>query len=152
MPGQILVIDPVAANRIVLRSRVAVSCHSVVQADSPDEAFDRVAEIRPDLVLLGPGLTGGMACDMVRRLAGSPAGRGLPVLILTASSDPGAVHADLGPRTRRGLCGGGGRVPRRRLGCGRARGRAQGAPRRVLNRGAADLIRRLCLGGPAAAT
>ncbi|WP_172331517.1 diguanylate cyclase [Mangrovicoccus sp. HB161399] len=95
MPGQILVIDPVAANRIVLRSRVTVSCHSVVQAGSPDEAFDRVSENRPDLILLGPGLTGPMACDMVRRLAGFPAGRGVPVLILTGSFDPEAVRAAL---------------------------------------------------------
>ncbi|WP_138468917.1 diguanylate cyclase [Poseidonocella sp. HB161398] len=92
MPGQILVIDPVAANRIVLRSRVTASCHSAVQADGPGEALARAAENRPDLILLGPGLAGEDACDMARRLAAAPASRGIPVLILTRSFSPDTVR------------------------------------------------------------
>ncbi|MBE3637935.1 diguanylate cyclase [Mangrovicoccus algicola] len=95
MPGQILVIDPVAVNRIVLRSRVTVSCYRVVQAGGPEEAFDRVAETRPDLILLGPGLEAGAACRLARDLAGAPASRGIPLLILTGAFDPAMLRAAL---------------------------------------------------------
>ena len=95
MSGQILIIDPIAINRIVLRSRVAVSCHSVVQAAAPGEALAAMRRHRPDLVLLGPGMGEDRACDTARDLLTSPDLTGVPVLILTRDFSPAILRAAL---------------------------------------------------------
>lgn len=88
MSGRILIVDPIAINRIVLRSRVAVSCHNVCQASSAEDTLPQIQATRPDLVLLGPGLGDLTACALTAQLRQDPAARNTPVIILTSKDDP----------------------------------------------------------------
>lgn len=83
MPGNILVVDPVATNRIVLRSRVATSLHYVAQAKGTAELQALLPKSNADLILLGPGVDHGSACALVRWIRTETVQRSIPVLRLT---------------------------------------------------------------------
>lgn len=95
MSGQILVVDPIAINRIVLRSRVAVSCHRVFQACGPKDTFEQIVSQKPDLILLGPGLDGDAACELTADLRGGTISKGIPVIVLTSLRDPALMRRAL---------------------------------------------------------
>lgn len=88
MVGLILVIDPVAINRVVLRSRIAQSCRGVIQAPDVAAGIEAAAGSLPELVLVGPGLSGEAACEAVEMLAQDIRFRGVPVLVLADRTDP----------------------------------------------------------------
>lgn len=88
MPGRILVVDDVATNRVVLRSKLTAAYYDVREAGSGEEALLMAALEEPDLVLLDvmmPGLDGFEVC---RRLKSDPATMHVPVIIVTALADP----------------------------------------------------------------
>lgn len=88
MAGQILIVDPIAINRIVLRSRVAVSCHNVIQACDAPDTFKHLGAQCPDLILFGPGLGASVACELTRSLRKNKRTKGIPVIVLTSDHDP----------------------------------------------------------------
>jgi class 3 adenylate cyclase len=85
---RILVVDDTPQNVKLLGDLLCVKGYDVVTAASGAEALERVAQDRPDLVLLDvvmPGMTG---YDVCRRIRDDPATAMLPVVMVTAL-DPG---------------------------------------------------------------
>src|SRR5918996_146319 len=84
MAQKILVVDDVQRNVKLLADILAVKGYEVIVAASGAEALERVRSDRPDLVLLDvmmPGMDGYEVCAAIRS---EPAGRMLPVVLVTA--------------------------------------------------------------------
>jgi len=85
MTGRLLIVDDVATNRIVLRSRLAESLHETLLAADGLSALHSIRDHRPDLVLLDLDLPDIPGTEVLARLRADPATRDLPVIIVTAS-------------------------------------------------------------------
>lgn len=90
MVGRILIVDGVAANRIVLKSRLMAACYT------PELAADglsclRAALRRPDVILLDLALPDLPGDEVLRRLRAHPVTQDIPVLVLTGP-DPGRAR------------------------------------------------------------
>jgi putative two-component system response regulator len=86
---RVLVVDDVPANRELLIAHLEALKYDVREARDGYEALDAVAAEEPDLILLDvdmPRLDGIAVCQ---RLKAHPTRRLIPIVILTASHDPG---------------------------------------------------------------
>lgn len=86
MTGRLLIVDDVATNRIVLRSRLAESMHETIMAADGLTALQAVRDDRPDLVLLDLDLPDLPGMEVLARLRADPATCDLPVIIVTANT------------------------------------------------------------------
>ena len=92
-PPKILVVDDTPQNVKILDAVLSPRGYSVVAAASGAEALHKVAQERPDLVLLDivmPDLDGYEVC---RRLRADPETRLLPVVMITASGEQHKLRA-----------------------------------------------------------
>lgn len=71
MNGRVLIIDPVATNRIFLRGALESARYTVLCADSPADAAPQIEQTLPDLVLLGLDDALPAALDFCRRITKS---------------------------------------------------------------------------------
>ena len=85
MTGRILIVDPVATNRIVLRVKLAAAFYDVDQAESAADALARIAVARPDLIIASDGLPGGAALDLCRLIRATPALDDVPVVLIQSA-------------------------------------------------------------------
>jgi class 3 adenylate cyclase/CheY-like chemotaxis protein len=88
-PAKILVVDDTPTNVKLLTDLLTVKGYRVVTAASGPEALDRIAEERPDLVLLDvvmPGMSGYEVCQRIRADARTGI---LPVVMVTALDPSG---------------------------------------------------------------
>ena len=94
MKPSILVVEDEAALLALLRYNLERQGFHVEEATDGQEALTRIAEAKPDLVLLDwmlPSLSGIEVCRQIRR---RPATRDLPVIMVTARTEDGdAVRA-----------------------------------------------------------
>ncbi len=84
MPGRVMIVEDVATNRLILRSKLTNAYYDVVEAASGEEALDLVHTTTPDIILLDvmmPGIDGFEVC---RRLKSDPTTLHIPVVMLTA--------------------------------------------------------------------
>lgn len=91
-PAKVLVIDDTPANVKLLADLLAVKGYEVATAPNGEEGLKRLAETRPDLVLLDvmmPGLSGPETLAALREL---PVTRGVPVVFMTAKAMPDEVE------------------------------------------------------------
>jgi adenylate cyclase len=87
----ILVVDDIADNVEIARLRLESQGYEVAAAGDGEEALQKAAALRPDLLLLDwmmPKLDG---LETVRRLKADPDLRFIPVILLTAKSETGEV-------------------------------------------------------------
>jgi DNA-binding response OmpR family regulator len=90
-PKRILAVDDSDTYREALAEILRQEGYDVVQSRSGEEALELLAAQSPDCIvldLLMPGLSGTEAC---RRIKASPSTRDLPVIMLTALDDRGAM-------------------------------------------------------------
>lgn len=80
MSGTILIVDPVATNRITMKVRLAQACYSTAMAATVEDAVSAARLARPDLIVADESL---LAAGLCLRLA--EAGRGIPVIALCNS-------------------------------------------------------------------
>lgn len=88
MTGHVLVVDDVLANRRLLEAKLAREYFQVSLASGGEEALDLARREAPDIVLLDvmmPEIDGFETC---RRLKLMPATEHIPVVMVTALSDP----------------------------------------------------------------
>lgn len=88
MYGKVLVIDPIATNRIVLRVKFAACHYEVVQADSIAEAMRAIRKGVPDLILCSTKMPDGTPLRLLARLKASDAAGRVPVIALCSSITP----------------------------------------------------------------
>ncbi len=84
MPGRILVVDDVATNRLIARSKLVANYFDVIEAESGEQAIELAEREQPDLILLDvlmPGIDGFETC---RRLKAGRTTMHIPVVMLTA--------------------------------------------------------------------
>src|ERR1043166_8076481 len=88
MSARILVVDDIAANVRLLEAKLAAEYFEVVTASSGPEALEIINRNAPDIVLLDvmmPEMDGFEVCSRIRANAKT---RFLPVVMVTALSDP----------------------------------------------------------------
>ena len=88
MTARILVVDDVAANTRLLEAKLGAEYYQVTSAHSGLEAIGQAQAWQPDLILLDvmmPGLDGYETC---RRLKDDPRTQHIPVVMVTALSEP----------------------------------------------------------------
>ncbi len=88
MTGLVLVVDDVPANVKLLEAKLANEYYDVITAKDGFEAIEQTKAKKPDLILLDvmmPGIDGFETC---RRLKADPDVSHIPVVMVTALSDP----------------------------------------------------------------
>lgn len=88
MHGKVLVIDPIATNRIVLRVKFAACHYDVVQAGSIAEALRVIRSGLPDLILCSTKMPDGGPLRLMSRLQKTKAAGKVPVIALSCSVAP----------------------------------------------------------------
>jgi adenylate cyclase len=94
-PARILIVDDNAANVDILRARLAAHHYEIITAADGEEALAAAREHLPDLILLDvmmPKLDGIEVCRRLRADASMPF---IPIILVTAKSDPKDVVAAL---------------------------------------------------------
>jgi len=94
-PARILVVDDNPANVDILRMRLEAQGYEIKTASDGEEALSAVKEHKPDLILLDimmPKLDGIEVCRRLRADASLPF---IPIIVVTAKSDPKDVVAAL---------------------------------------------------------
>jgi two-component system, cell cycle response regulator len=82
MSARILIVDDVAANRIIQQARLAAAFYEPLLAADGATCLAAAREDRPDLVLLDLGLPDIPGLEVLRRLRADPACRDIPVIAL----------------------------------------------------------------------
>jgi class 3 adenylate cyclase/CheY-like chemotaxis protein len=94
-PPRILIVDDTPANVHILQARLAANGYDIVTATDGEEALAAVRDTQPDLVLLDvmmPKLDGMEVCRRLRADASLPF---IPIIMVTAKSDPKDIVAGL---------------------------------------------------------
>ena len=94
-PARILIVDDNAANVDILRARLQANDYDIVTAADGEEGLAAAREHLPDLILLDvmmPKLDGIEVCRQLRADASMPF---IPIILVTAKSDPKDVVAAL---------------------------------------------------------
>src|SRR6185503_6131145 len=94
-PPRILIVDDTPANVHILQARLAAHGYDIVTASDGEEALAAVPAANPDLILLDvmmPKMDGFEVCRRLRSDASLPF---IPIIMVTAKSDPKDVVAGL---------------------------------------------------------
>jgi len=83
---KVLVVDDESSIREMLRLALEISDFECVEAADIHEAYRRVTDDQPDIVLLDWMLPGGSGIELLRRLKKEEATKSLPVIMLTAKT------------------------------------------------------------------
>lgn len=89
MQGKILIVDPIATNRIVLKVKLASAFYAVLQAATMAEAIEVAALQSPDLIISALELPDGSAARLCSQLAARPQTKHISVLALGYPTDSG---------------------------------------------------------------
>ncbi len=85
MSARILIVDDVAANRIIQQARLSAAFYDPILAADGATGLAIAREERPDLVLLDLGLPDISGLEVLQRLRRDPACRDIPVIALTTT-------------------------------------------------------------------
>ena len=92
MTGKILVVDPVATNRIVLKAKLSAAFYDVETAPTADQALGAVQTDLPDLIVMADRIDPGGTALLCATLRQHPEARDVPILVLS-DAPPGATRA-----------------------------------------------------------
>lgn len=84
MTARVLVVDDIPANVKLLEAKLGAEYFDVVTAMSGQEALKKIAEDKPDIVLLDVMMPGMDGFEVCRRIKGDPKTAHLPVIMVTA--------------------------------------------------------------------
>lgn len=90
-PSLILIVDDYLQNLQVLGKNLEKAGYEIAIANSGEEALEVIKEVTPDLILLDvmmPGISGYEVCEILKSKQQT---RGIPVIFLTAKTDPDDV-------------------------------------------------------------
>ncbi len=88
MPARVLVVDDILPNVRVLEAKLEAEYFDVVTAMSGQDVLDSIAEAPPDIVLLDVMMPGMDGFEVARRIKSVPATAHIPVIMVTALSEP----------------------------------------------------------------
>ena len=87
MPGKVLIIDPVATNRIVMKVKLAEACYQVAQAATGAEGLKFAQAQSPDLILCADRLPDMDAETFAQKLRATAANKSTPLIVETLNRD-----------------------------------------------------------------
>ncbi|HKE45132.1 MAG TPA: response regulator [Steroidobacteraceae bacterium] len=90
-PPRILVVDDVPVNIDILRMRLAKHGYEIVAAGGGKQALEAVPQILPDLILLDVMMPGIDGIEVCRRLRADTSLPFIPIVFLTAKSEPAEI-------------------------------------------------------------
>lgn len=93
MHGKILVIDPIATNRIVLRVKLAASHYEMMQAASISEAMRTIKADVPDMILCADTLSDGGPLQLTEQLRKTGLMGKVPIVVISAAGTEKDRHA-----------------------------------------------------------
>ncbi|WP_316014207.1 diguanylate cyclase [Roseobacter sp. HKCCA0434] len=94
MSGRVLLIDDIAANRAMIRAKLASAYYDVLTADTAEEAVDIVRTDHPSVVLIDIMMPTVDAFDLCRRLKSDPQTALTPIIMMTSVEDgPDRIRA-----------------------------------------------------------
>lgn len=85
MTGRILVVDDVATNRIVLKVKLSASQYEIEQCSTFEEAEDRLATHRPELIVIDHAGEEENCIDFCKSLRADPDRTSIPILVLSSN-------------------------------------------------------------------
>jgi two-component system cell cycle response regulator len=88
MTARVLVVDDILPNVKVLEAKLAAEYYDVTTALSGKEALEQMAKAPPDIVLLDVMMPGMDGFEVCRRIRATPEIAHVPVVMVTALSDP----------------------------------------------------------------
>lgn len=88
MDGKILIVDDVATNRIVFKVKLGAASYHPIMASGGEEGLRLAQSEVPDLILLDLMLPDLPGVDVLRRLRANPVTRDIPVIVVSASTEP----------------------------------------------------------------
>ncbi len=88
---KVFIVDDAPADLAFARGILADANYEVVTCDKPMEAEDRIAEARPDVVLLDIVMPERSGYDILRKLRKNPETRSIPVALVSSKSEPSDV-------------------------------------------------------------
>jgi CheY-like chemotaxis protein len=94
-PARILIVDDGADNRAVLEVILGWEGFVILTAASGEEALDAVALQAPDLILLDVMMPGMDGYEVLAKLKGDLATKDIPVIMITALTDPNSMRLAL---------------------------------------------------------
>lgn len=95
MVGRILIVDDVATNRIVLKVKLGAACYRPMLAADGAGCLAIARAEAPDLILLDLKLPDMSGIEVLRHLREDPTTRDIPVIMISAMSDPASRLAAL---------------------------------------------------------
>lgn len=95
MPGRILIVDDVATNRIVFKVKLGAACYEPILAEDGAACLALAREHKPDLILLDMILPDMTAPHILRALRADPRTAAIPVVVISADTDPESRMAAL---------------------------------------------------------
>jgi adenylate cyclase len=94
-PPRILVVDDTPANVHILQARLSANGYDIVTATDGEAALTAVRESEPDLILLDVMMPKMDGFEVCRRLRADPSLPFIPIIMVTAKTDPKDVVAGL---------------------------------------------------------
>lgn len=94
-PPQILVADDNPANVDIFRARLSAHGYDIISASDGESALARAKEARPDLIVLDIMMPKMSGIEVCRALKADPALPFIPIILVTARSEPKDVVAGL---------------------------------------------------------
>ncbi len=89
MHGRILIVDPIATNRIVLKVKLSTAYYDVIQASSIVEAIAVIEQAPPDVVITSGQLEDGTAGDLAQKLRAHPKTNDVPIIAIETCQNGG---------------------------------------------------------------
>lgn len=93
MHGKILIVDPIATNRIVLKVKLSAAHYSVAQASSAAEALRMITTAAPDIVMTACDLPDATAAEFAAQVRRHAQSHDLPMLAILSDGAQGNLHA-----------------------------------------------------------
>lgn len=95
----ILIVDDLMTLRQPIRFTLERAGYAVEEAENGQEALSKIAASRPDLVLLDLMMPMMNGAEVLERLQGNDATKGIPVIVLTAVADRSQIKRYLQSKT-----------------------------------------------------
>jgi two-component system cell cycle response regulator len=96
MHGKVLIVDPIAINRIVLKLKLSAAYYNVIQASSIAEAKTALKNAQPDVVISSAQLLDGTVSDLAIELRRHSKTSDLPIIAIECHDDQDARLEFLG--------------------------------------------------------
>ncbi|MTJ05954.1 MAG: diguanylate cyclase [Sediminimonas qiaohouensis] len=87
MPGNVLIVDDIATNRIILRVKLAAAFYQVTQVQSGQQALTYLKTHQPDLVFVASHLPDMTGLELCSKITARTLGRRLPILMTARRMD-----------------------------------------------------------------